>query len=294
LGGQALDYNNKKFSIRASIACLLVVLLSLILLNAPWLYAAARHQDAAVGSGVSDFLASVSEISDSAGFSVIRNSSEALSTDFFKSKQTTRSERILVVGDSLAEGLGVALRSIMVKESGIPVDINSRLGSSWGDSYMQWWENEIEEALRDYGLIVLSLGPPYSSGAGRLFEGGYEGEEWGNWWEDKLLELISLLPGDAKVFFLGRPAVGEPELSSLWDSTNSVYAKVLQEKEFELIKTWELVGSTSGDVYNVFSPYVVSNDKRISVRDPDMVHFTPEGYELLARDILKNYDFSLP
>lgn len=275
--------------VRTVVVTVLGALVIAFVLNAPWL---ARWVNAH-GSGWTQTVATPilergEQVSTALHADQLRKRTETF-TERVVQQRRGGDHRVLVVGDSFADGLGVALRTLLETGGDVRVDIDARFGTTWGDRHLQWWETRLEGAVDGYDVVVVSLGPPLSGGG---VDATPDSDTWRDWWATQLDDMVTAAGNDgADVYVLGRPAADDPAVSELWTATNQVTAEAAARNDgFTFVRTFELVGSVDVDGHsNVFTATVTIDGRDVVVRDADGTHFTIAGNDALAADIVERH-----
>jgi hypothetical protein len=191
--------------------------------------------------------------------------------------------RVLVVGDSLADGLWSGLYRAFQEDGNMEVVNKSKPSSGFvrADSYD--WTKEIDDILKDdtYQIVVVMFGAndnqAIKSGKEYIKPGT---DAWDELYGQRVEAFVKKLRGKGlAVYWTGLPIMRSPDDSDDAEALNDIY----REKSFingaKFIDTWSGFTDESGR-YSAVGPDMSGQIRRL--RDDDGVHFTPRGYLKLA------------
>ena len=191
--------------------------------------------------------------------------------------------RVLVVGDSLADGLWSGLYRAFQEDGNMEVVNKSKPSSGFvrADSYD--WTKEIDDILKDdtYQMVVVMFGAndnqAIKSGKEYIKPGT---DAWDELYGQRVEAFVKKLRGKGlAVYWAGLPIMRSPDDSDDAEALNDIY----REKSFingaKFIDTWSGFTDESGR-YSAVGPDMSGQIRRL--RDDDGVHFTPRGYLKLA------------
>ena len=191
--------------------------------------------------------------------------------------------RVLVVGDSLADGLWSGLYRAFQEDGNMEVVNKSKPSSGFvrADSYD--WTKEIDDILKDdtYQMVVVMFGAndnqAIKSGKEYIKPGT---DAWDELYGQRVEAFVKKLRAKGlAVYWTGLPIMRSPDDSDDAEELNDIY----REKSFingaKFIDTWSGFTDESGR-YSAVGPDMSGQIRRL--RDDDGVHFTPRGYLKLA------------
>ena len=191
--------------------------------------------------------------------------------------------RVLVVGDSLADGLWSGLYRAFQEDGNMEVVNKSKPSSGFvrADSYD--WTKEIDDILKDdtYQIVVVMFGAndnqAIKSGKEYIKPGT---DAWDDLYGQRVEAFVKKLRAKGlAVYWAGLPIMRSPDDSDDAEELNDIY----REKSFingaKFIDTWSGFTDESGR-YSAVGPDMSGQIRRL--RDDDGVHFTPRGYLKLA------------
>ena len=191
--------------------------------------------------------------------------------------------RVLVVGDSLADGVWSGLYRAFQEDGNMEVVNKSKPSSGFvrADSYD--WTKEIDDILKEgtYQIVVVMFG----SNDNQAIKSGKEyikpgTDAWDELYGQRVEAFVKKLRAKGlAVYWTGLPIMRSPDDSDNAEELNDIY----REKSFingaKFIDTWSGFTDESGR-YSAVGPDMSGQIRRL--RDDDGVHFTPRGYLKLA------------
>jgi uncharacterized protein len=195
--------------------------------------------------------------------------------------------RVVVVGDSLAAGLGAYLERefdpdlVRVSQQGRISTGLSRL------DYFDWLGEltKIEEGYRP-DLVVVMIGDNDNQSLqtpGGQTEAEIGSFEWPKGYEDRVEQMTRIaVDGGAHVAWVGLPIVDKKDRWPVMQRQNEIFQRVAERTPNALyVDTWDRFATPDGD-YTAF----YRDDGSVElIRASDGLHFNPRGYELVAEAV---------
>jgi hypothetical protein len=191
--------------------------------------------------------------------------------------------RVLVLGDSLAEGMWSGLYRAFQEDANMEVINKSKPGSGFVRIDREDWGKTVDDLLKDdtYQIAVVMFG----ANDNQAIKSGKEyvkpgTEEWDEIYGQRVEAFIKKLRGKKlAVYWVGLPIMRSPDESDEAEDLNDIY----REKSFingaKFIDTWSGFTDESGR-YSAVGPDMSGQVRRL--RADDGVHFTSRGYLKLA------------
>ena len=203
-------------------------------------------------------------------------------------RPTPRDElRVVVVGDSLAAGLGTYLEREF-RPALVRVSRQGRISTGLSRlDYFDWMTamRQIESSFRP-DLVVVMIGDNDNQslrgpGGGTVAEIG--SFEWPKGYENRVEEFTRIaVDGGAHVSWVGLPIVERKERWPVIQRQNNIFERVADATPNALyVDTWDRFATRDGD----YTPFHWSDGQVEVVRATDGFHFTPRGYELVAEAV---------
>jgi hypothetical protein len=199
----------------------------------------------------------------------------------------TNELRVVVVGDSLAAGLGVYLEREF-RPGLVQVSRQGRISTGLARlDYFDWLTamRRIERGYRP-DLVVVMLGDNdnqslQSPGGQTVAEIG--SFEWPHGYEQRVEELTRIaVDGGAHVAWVGLPIVQRKERWDVMMRQNAIFERVVDETPNALyVDTWDRFADREGQ----YTPFYWEGGRAELIRASDGFHFTPAGYELVAQAV---------
>jgi hypothetical protein len=195
--------------------------------------------------------------------------------------------RVVIVGDSLAAGLGVYLEREF-RPALVRVSRQGRISTGLSRlDYFDWMTamHEIEDSFRP-DLVVVMIGDNdnqslQSPGGQTVAEIG--SFEWPSGYEERVEEFTRIgVDGGAHVAWVGLPIVQKKERWPVMQRQNDIFERVANATPNALyVDTWDRFATRDGG----YTPFYWTDGNVELVRANDGLHFNPRGYELVAQAV---------
>jgi len=200
------------------------------------------------------------------------------------------SETVLLAGDSLMQGPAPQIASEL-KIRGVRAIDASQI--STGLAYPQFfdWPAHIRNSIiRDHiSTVVVFLG------ANDTFD-MYQGEHlipinstsWDHLYESHIESISAFAKAHrVRLLWLGMPAMNRKDIQPNVPRMNALYKKTVERNGGLYLRTDNVLGES--EYY--FTSYKSVDGRKTLVRSDDGVHFTPNGWNLIANAVLNRFDF---
>ncbi|EAH8338371.1 DUF459 domain-containing protein, partial [Campylobacter upsaliensis] len=187
------------------------------------------------------------------------------------------SEEFLLIGDSLMQGVAVALNKDL-KNLGLKVVDLSKQNT--GLSYKSYfdWAKETTKTLQNnkkikYLVVLLGANDPWDIKKGGIYH-RFNSKSWLEIYTQRVDEILKIAAKyNAKVLWYEIPPVKKDDLNKKLSILNQIYSQEILKNKGIFINT-KLFFSKN----DAYSAYIKDeNNKSIKVRSDDGVHFTPSG-----------------
>lgn len=199
----------------------------------------------------------------------------------------TNELRVVVVGDSLAAGLGVYLEREFRPQL-VRLSRQGRISTGLSRlDYFDWMTamRQIENGFEP-DLVVVMIGDNdnqslQSPGGKTVAEIG--SFEWPKGYEARVEEFSRIaVDGGAHVAWVGLPIVQRKERWDVMQRQNDIFERVvIPEPNALYVDTWDRFSTRDGQ----YTPFHWQDGKAEVIRAADGLHFTPRGYELVAEAV---------
>lgn len=204
----------------------------------------------------------------------------------------TANDRILLVGDSLMQGLAPHLMTNLKRKYKVEtMDLSKH---STGLTYPAFfdWPATVEDAfeLEDYSVVIVFLGandPWDMTIHGRYIRFG--SEPWAEVYRERVARIINTAATHrARLIWLGVPPLGREDLLGKAPKLNAIYAE--EAAKMPLFARFVATGPTLTSDGSSFTKFLELPDRgSVMVRTDDGVHFTTQGHRLLANLTLTQF-----
>ncbi|EAL3905362.1 DUF459 domain-containing protein [Campylobacter upsaliensis] len=197
------------------------------------------------------------------------------------------SEEFLLIGDSLMQGVAVALNKDL-KNLGLKVVDLSKQNT--GLSYKSYfdWAKETTKTLQNnkkikYLVVLLGANDPWDIKKGGIYH-RFNSKSWLEIYTQRVDEILKIAAKyNAKVLWYEIPPVKKDDLNRKLSILNQIYSQEILKNKGIFINT-KLFFSKN----DAYSAYIKDeNNKSIKVRSDDGVHFTPSGAKEMSKLLLE-------
>lgn len=197
------------------------------------------------------------------------------------------SEEFLLIGDSLMQGVAVALNKDL-KNLGLKVVDLSKQNT--GLSYKSYfdWAKETTKTLQNnkkikYLVVLLGANDPWDIKKGGIYH-RFNSKSWLEIYTQRVDEILKIAAKyNAKVLWYEIPPVKKDDLNKKLSILNQIYSQEILKNKGIFINT-KLFFSKN----DAYSAYIKDeNNKSIKVRSGDGVHFTPSGAKEMSKLLLE-------
>lgn len=193
---------------------------------------------------------------------------------------------VVVLGDSLGDGVWAGLYHVLRKDKRFSVIRKSRVATGFvRKDYFDWSEavrEAADEMTIDVAVVVMGTndrqtivenGKRYS-----LFE-----PDWRKVYDARVDDFTETLKGaGARIYWVGLPVMRSAGFERDMESFSEIFEKRAEANGVTFIPTHDLAANRDGN----YQAYGLDRaGKKRLLRTEDGIHFTMEGYELLARRI---------
>jgi hypothetical protein len=194
--------------------------------------------------------------------------------------------RLVVIGDSLGNGVWRGLNEAFRGEQGIRIERRSRVSTGLvRDDYYDWPE-ELEKILGEESIqIAVVLFGTNDKQAIRADRGNYRtnSPEWQREYRSRVDRIMEQLSGRGiAVYWIGLPIMRSPSFSAHAARVNAVVRESAAEHGIKFVDTWDEFADDEGQ-YNAYGPDIRGRTRRL--RMDDGIHFTGPGDRMLAHTV---------
>ncbi|EBD1833611.1 DUF459 domain-containing protein [Campylobacter upsaliensis] len=196
-------------------------------------------------------------------------------------------EEFLLIGDSLMQGVAVALNKDLKKLGLRVVDLSKQ---NTGLSYKSYfdWAKETTKTLQNnkkikYLVVLLGANDPWDIKKGGIYH-RFNSKSWLEIYTQRVDEILKIAAKyNAKVLWYEIPPVKKDDLNKKLSILNQIYSQEILKNKGIFINT-KLFFSKN----DAYSAYIKDeNNKSIKVRSDDGVHFAPSGAKEMSKLLLE-------
>ena len=196
--------------------------------------------------------------------------------------------KLAILGDSLGVGIGMGMSRDFVRQGKLDVLKEAKEGSGLARPDFYNWDKALSRVVRrnkiDIAIVEIGANDGQSIRSGGRVR-SFGSSAWRREYIKRIDSFIAKLKREhASIYWVGIPPMGRPKLNSQVKLINSVIKDRVQRHGIKFISTWERFANRYGQ-YTAFGRD--RNSKRVQIRAKDGVHFTMEGYRLLAAHVQK-------
>ena len=196
--------------------------------------------------------------------------------------------RIVVLGDSLADGVWAGVYRALRRESDVTVDRHTRVASGLSRPDFYDWGGELSEFLasEDVDIAIVSIG--LNDGQPVFHDGRWDHDfatpEWDEIYSDRVLQFMhQLVDAGVPTFWVGLPTVRSAQFDTRVRHMNAIYRAAAVEAGVHFVETRPLTADETG----AYAAYLVDAEGRQRLmRANDGIHFTSRGYEMLGHALV--------
>lgn len=201
----------------------------------------------------------------------------------------SRKLRVVIVGDSLAAGLGYFAGRVFDPQL-TRVSRQGRISTGLSRPDYFDWPREMGSVVAGFrpDLVIVMIGENdgqhIRSETGRI-EAQAATTAWPPAYAERVEEFMSIaIAGDARVVWVGLPIIRDRAKWSGLQRRNEIFEEAAAEiGDVEYLDTWELFDAPDGG----YTAYLRDDGRLQEVRTQDGLHFTPTGYTILVREIAR-------
>ena len=196
-------------------------------------------------------------------------------------------EKLLLLGDSLANSCSVAFLPMVNKMENLEIEKYAKVSANLSNPVFSEWFLEMEKHLANnqYDIVIVMMG---ANAAQTIMEDGkrwnYGTEGWEKIYRQRARELISVLEtASEKIYWIGIPPMMKKEYGIKMKAHNILLEDICRDKNVDFIPVDHIIGKEDG----TFTMYKMIQGLQVRIRTPDGIHYSRAGSDLITRYILK-------
>jgi hypothetical protein len=172
----------------------------------------------------------------------------------------------------------------------------SNVGAGLYNLNMETWNKKLAKIISQYdpdvAVVILGGNDPQPILSENRKRHPFRTDKWRAVYGQRVSEYMqSLLRNNLQTFWVGLPAMRDPDYDSDIQYLNEVYKSTAAQNHVTYISTWELTVDDNGR-YAAYGEDLTGRKTRLRVKDGK--HFTLAGYTLLAEKVLKTIQSQVP
>lgn len=199
-----------------------------------------------------------------------------------------KSKKVLFAGDSMMQGIAPYMQKSLQNQQIQSINLSKQ---STGLAYPKFfdWPATIKKTLMEHSdiqVLMVMLGPndpwdmPKASGGAYL---KFNSPEWNQEYQSRIAQIINFAEEKkVGVIWITPPNMKKSSLNEQMIRLISVMNEELNRHNVKVIDSRPIMGGDS----NIYSDYLLQNDKKIKTRSSDGIHFSPQGQQILANEVL--------
>ncbi len=192
--------------------------------------------------------------------------------------------RVLVLGDSIGEGLSFGLSKAFKDDRSLQVINRAKWGTGFSRRRYIGRARELEPLLASIkpDIVLITVGA--KDAIASILEGNqkhrFGSDRWKQIYSERLEAILRRLKKQkSAVYWIGLPIMRDPVFNENMNTLNEMFREKAHLNNIKFIDTW----NGFVDQYGNFSPYGPDLDGRVlRLRDKDGIRFTGTGYRKLA------------
>lgn len=195
---------------------------------------------------------------------------------------------IVVMGDSLADGIWSSLYNKFIKRSDIKVIRHTKVSSGICVHHFHDWVGDTKDLFQQQSIdiLVILLGTNDKQAfyyPDRSYIYYSKEQDWTNAYQQRAKEIVDIVENNhVYAMWIGLPGMRSSKMYNHALRVNQIYQTITNHSSIDYISTWEL----TVDENNKYQAYRKdSNNRNRLIRANDGVHFTGAGYNMISEQI---------
>lgn len=194
--------------------------------------------------------------------------------------------RLVVLGDSLGDGVWIGLKRVMSGHGDIDVVRRSRVSTGFARPDFYDWNAELPKILAegpvDVAVVVMGTNDQQPMRVGNT-RAAVLSKPWRDIYEQRAREFAALLARNGiATYWVGLPIMRSPKFSRNVERINAIFRTISTHVGINYIDTWGDFADERGR-YQPYGPDLSGRTRKL--RANDGIHFTMQGYERLAHPV---------
>ena len=206
--------------------------------------------------------------------------------------------RLLVVGDSQADGLGTSVKKTTSQDPLVDTTVDGRVSTGLARPDYYNWPARLQETLlrEDADAVVLMVGANddqnllNANGSRAAVRGT---PEWETEYRRRVAGLMDLVnDGRRRLIWVGEPLVARPDLNATLQKINGIVEDEAAHRSWvEFVETSKLLAGPNGEYVDYLTP---AGGAAIRCRAADGVHLTSDCNALVTARVMESIRSTFP
>lgn len=197
-----------------------------------------------------------------------------------------RHYNIVILGDSLGDGVWAGLYHVFHKDKRFSVIRKSRVATGFVRKDYYDWSDAVRKAATDtkidIAVVIMGTNDRQTIVEGRERHALFE-PKWREIYAARVDDFTATLKtAGARIYWLGLPVMRSPGFEADMETISSIFEERAKANGVAFVPMHQLAADKDGN-YQAYGTDAAG--KKRQLRTEDGIHFTMEGYELLARDV---------
>ena len=196
-------------------------------------------------------------------------------------------DRVVVFGDSQAQGLAGGLQRVLIDDSRYKVLNRTRPGAALVHSQSEWLapvQNFVDKDKAEIAVVMFGANDRLDmrDDDGRYIH--FRTDEWHDEYAKRVDKILTALTGGGlKIIWCGNPIARSAQYSADMSYINDIMSDEVAHYGGEFLPLWTVIADNQGQ-FTAYGPDRNGVTERL--RNDDGIHFTAAGYELIAERVI--------
>jgi uncharacterized protein len=200
--------------------------------------------------------------------------------------EAAATRRLVVFGDSQAQGLAGGLSRVVIDDPRYKVLNRTHPGAAIVHSENEWMapvQNFVSRDRADVAVVMFGANDRLDMREdGRYLH--FRTDEWRTAYSKRVERILAVLSGAGlKIVWCGNPIARSPTYSADMSYINEIYADEVAHFGGSFLPLWSVITDQKGG-FTAYGPDRNGVTERL--RNDDGIHFTAAGYELIAERVI--------
>jgi hypothetical protein len=199
----------------------------------------------------------------------------------------TNVRRIVVFGDSQAQGIAGGLQRVLLEDSRFKVLNRTHPGAALVHSETEWLApvaNFVAKEKADITVVMFGANDRLDMRDDNHAYQHFKSDAWRDLYAQRIDRILSTLTdAGLKVVWCGNPIARSPTYSADMSYINDIYVQETAKFGAQFLPLWTIITDKQGQ-FTAYGPDRNGVNERM--RNDDGIHFTAAGYEVIAERVI--------